>query len=117
MEGLLVLPEDINITPVRELPANVREQIQAEEGDYAITRPRSRTPSKIVDPQTMALLTEFDKPKTIVEAVLDISKTLGIPASRLLEDAFPVLQAFYSQKLLVDAGSQAEGRIVPTLEP
>ena len=45
----LVLPADVILVPVKDLPESVRQQVEAEEDDYALTRPRSRTPSRIVD--------------------------------------------------------------------
>ena len=42
----LVLPPDVLLVPVGDLPEEVRRQLTFEEGDYAVTRPRSRTPSR-----------------------------------------------------------------------
>ncbi len=115
MEGPLVLPDDLTFVPVAELPPQLREKIQAEDGDYAVTRPLSRTPSKIVDAQMYALLREFEKPKTIVEAVFHYSKAIHAKPSQVLDDAFPLLQSFVSAKLLVDPESGEGKKIEPTL--
>ena len=49
MHGPLVLPEDLKIVPLAELPPEVRAEVQGEDGAYALTRPLSRVPSKIID--------------------------------------------------------------------
>ena len=39
----MMLPVDLLLMPIAELPEHVRQQVQADEGDYALTRPNSRT--------------------------------------------------------------------------
>ncbi len=102
----LVLPEDVILMAVTELPAQVRAQLTCEEGDYAITRPRARTPSSIVDAQAAALLEEFRTPTTIVEAVIAFSQARQTDPQQTLEEAFPMLQRFLNARLLVPAGSE-----------
>ena len=55
----MVLPVDLLILPVQDLPEHVRQQVKAEEGDFALTRPNSRTPSRIIDAAAADLLKEF----------------------------------------------------------
>lgn len=98
---LLVLPSDVVLVPVGELAEEVRRQFEAEEGDVAITRPRSRTPSKIIDAHVAGLLTEFRAPKTIVEAVISYSQANQLDPQQTLEEAFPALQRFISSRILV----------------
>ena len=108
-----VLPADLVLVPVEELPAQVRGQIEFNEGDYAITRPRARTPSKVVDAQTAAFLKVFDKPKTIVEAIISYSLTNKSDPEQALVEAFPVLQSFIQSRLLVSPDSEEANRIEP----
>ena len=63
-----ILPPDIVIVPVDKLAPGLRRQIQHEPGDYAISRPRMRRPSKVVGPTTAGLLQEFRQPATILDA-------------------------------------------------
>lgn len=112
----LVLPADVVLVPVAELPAQVREQVEYEDGDYAITRPRARTPSKIVDAHAAELLKEFQMPKTIVEAVIGYSRATKTNPEKMLEDAFPMIQRFLQSRILVPADSDEVNQIVPNFD-
>jgi serine/threonine-protein kinase len=101
-----VLPKGIVITPVEELPAKLREQVQARDGDVAISRPQSRTPSRILDPQSAALLREFETPKTIGQAIAYYSRAVSSNPERTLEDALPMLTQMISWRLLVPPDSE-----------
>ena len=104
--GDIVLPSDIVLLPVEELPAETRKRLQYGEGDYALTRPRSRTPSSIVDARTARLLEILREPSTIVDAVIRYSRAEQLDPSETLESAFPVLQRFLNAGLLLAADSQ-----------
>src|ERR1017187_7698865 len=112
----MVLPVDVVFVPVTEMPERVRSQIEAEDGDWAITRPRSRAPSRIVDARAAELLREFEKPKTIVQAVIHYSRANKVDPDQTLEEAFPLFQRLVNAHFLVEAGSSEAGRIQPTLE-
>jgi len=43
-----ILPSDVEIRPVRELPREIRAQFAHEPGDWAVTRHNSRAASRIV---------------------------------------------------------------------
>ena len=116
MMGPMVLPADIQIVPLTELPPQVRSQIQGDDADFALTRPRSRTPSKVVDASSRDLIEQFREPSTIVDALVRYSKTLHVKPTDLLEDAYPLIQSLLAAKLLVEPGADGEA-IVPTLEP
>src|SRR5690606_25964336 len=66
----LILPADTVLEPVAGLPASVRSRLEAQEGEYALSRPRLRSSSRILDAGSAALVTEFRTARTIVEAVL-----------------------------------------------
>ncbi|MBI4538717.1 MAG: protein kinase [Gemmatimonadetes bacterium] len=111
----LVLPADVVLVPVTELPASVRARVGGEDGDYAVTRPLARTPSRIVDSEGAGLLQEFQTPQTIVEAVLRYSRARARDAERTLEDAYPLLLAFINAGLLVPPDSEGSRHIAPSL--
>ncbi|MDE3178514.1 MAG: protein kinase [Acidobacteriota bacterium] len=113
---LMVLPADIVVVPVTDLPEAVRRQAQAEEGDYALTRPRSRTPSRIIDANAAELLAHFRKPVTIVQAVIRYSREKKTDPERTLEEAFPLLERLAAARLLVPAHSEEAQQIQPSLE-
>src|SRR5215217_6821621 len=58
----LLLPADVLLVPVADLPEEVRRQFPHGEGDYAISRPRSRSTSRVLDAGAAALLGEFRSP-------------------------------------------------------
>lgn len=103
--GPLVLPRDVDVVPVAELPPDLREQIDHQPGDYCVTRPRSRVTTSVIDEGTAALLQCFREPATIVDAVIAFSSAVGLEPRRALEDAFPLLAGFIRDGLLLPAGS------------
>jgi eukaryotic-like serine/threonine-protein kinase len=114
MTGPLVLPDDVQIVPLSRFPSSVRVQVGGEIEDYAITRPRSRVPSKVIDAQAAALLREFAKPTTLVDAILRFATAAQREPQEVLEAVYPFLENCLLAKLLVVPGSSAEA-IQPTL--
>jgi eukaryotic-like serine/threonine-protein kinase len=113
----LLLPPDVLLVPVAELPEELRVQLRCEEGDYAVTRPRSRTPSRVVDAQAAALIGEFKSPRTIVEAVLRYSLAREVDPEETLEQAYPLLQGLVGTGFLVAEGDVGAESIHPSLVP
>jgi serine/threonine protein kinase len=111
-----VLPQDLVIAPIASLPAQVREQLDTQEGDYAITRPRSRTPSSILAADTAELLESFRTPTTVVEAIIHYSEAHNSDPSETLAEAFPIIEQFINSNLLVEADSEEAAWITQTLE-
>ncbi|HEY9422342.1 MAG TPA: hypothetical protein VIW92_13070, partial [Thermoanaerobaculia bacterium] len=68
-DRLLLLPDAV-LVPVADLPDDVRGRFEHEEGDFALTHPRLRAPSRILDARSAGLLEQFRTPRTIVEAVI-----------------------------------------------
>lgn len=101
MTEQIVLPDDIQLIPVTELPDSLRAKFGAVDGDYAVTRPFSRVPSKIVDKAAAALLAEFRTPSTIIEAITRFSRDLRLRPTAVLEDAYPLIESCLAAKLLV----------------
>lgn len=110
-----VLPDDVEILPVRELDAETRAKLGCEEDDFAVSRPRSRTVPKIVDRQAGELLLQFAQPRTIVDAIVEFSTARNEEPEQLLVDAYPMLQRFLRAGLLVETGSQGARRITTSL--
>jgi serine/threonine-protein kinase len=111
-----VLPEDLQITPVAELDPSVLALIEHQPGDFAINRPRSRTPPKIVDGKMGQLLKSFSTARPIVDAVLDFSDVNGLDPQQTLADAFPALMRFIRSGMLVELGSKRGRRILPQFD-
>jgi serine/threonine-protein kinase len=112
-----VLPSDVAIVPVAELAPQLRREIDHVDGDYSVTRPRSRTMSSIVDARTAALLETFREPSTIVDAVIAFSAAEGGDPRATLDDAVAVLGDFVDGGLLVAADSELAHPIDTSLAP
>ena len=112
----LVLPADVLMVPVEQLPQETRAALECGAGDYALTRPRARTPAKVIDADAAALLKQFQSPKTIVQAVIGYSRTAQADPQETLESAYPFLRALVLSALLVDSDSRDAERIVQSLD-
>lgn len=113
----LVLPPDLVLVPVHHLPDPVRASLQNADGDFAIARPGTRSPAKLVDGETAALLGEFRQPRTIADAVLRFSRSRGWDPESTLDDALPLLAELMDARLLVPPGSDEALRIEPRFLP
>jgi serine/threonine protein kinase len=110
--GPLCLPRDVMLTPVGELPAATREKLRSEDGDFALTRSRSRTPSRIIDARFAEFIREFSQPTTFVKAVIRFSRARGVSAEETFEEAFPLFERLVAGGFLV-AEADIEGPDAP----
>lgn len=111
----LVLPEDVVLLPVEQLPEEQRGQLACDEGDVAMTRLRSRTSSRILDAQAARLLERFRSPTTIVQAVYAHSQESRSDAFEVLESAFPLFQKLLHERLLVPVDAQSRSAVEVSL--
>jgi len=111
LSGPLVLPADVLLVPVAELSAAARRQLGWQDGDVAITRPRLRTPSRLVGAAAAELLREFAAPATVVEAVIRHSRASGADPDATLEAAYPLLSRLVREGFLVPAAGADAGGI------
>jgi eukaryotic-like serine/threonine-protein kinase len=107
----LVLPEDLLIIPVRDLPDEVRDKLGDEGEEFAITRPLAREPSKLIDASAARLIEQFREPKTIVQAVISYSRSNEADPERTLEDSLPLLRQLIGSGLLLPEGAHEALRI------
>jgi serine/threonine-protein kinase len=96
---------------VEDLPDTIREQITYDQSDYAISRPRLRTASRVIDEQAVRLLHEFREPTTIVDAILRYSDAHNLDPQQVLEGAFPLIEQFVNEHFLVYANTQEADEI------
>jgi eukaryotic-like serine/threonine-protein kinase len=118
--GSFVLPQDVELRPVLELTEDLRRSAGAADGDFALSRPNSRSRSKIVDADAAQLIRQFEKPSTIAQAVARFSRTQPseperIAPEKILEDALPLLRSLINAGLLVEAGSNQSTPSVESL--
>jgi serine/threonine protein kinase len=110
ISDLLRLPPDVILVPVGELSSEVREKLTCDAGDFAITRPRARTPSRIVDADAAALLREFTQPTAVVEAVIRFARSRGASPETTLDEAYPLLRQLLADGFLAaDGAADASG--------
>jgi hypothetical protein len=102
---------------VDELPRPLAAQLEYEEDDVAVTRPRSRSPSCIVDAETAIPLERFREPQLIIEAVMRRSLETSAGPYELLENTYPVIERLITGRLLVPRESMDSAEIVPSLRP
>jgi eukaryotic-like serine/threonine-protein kinase len=116
MIGTLVIAAGTVLLPVERLSDELRHQVQAAEGDYAITRPNSRINARIINGDAAKLLEEFRQPTTIVQAVIRYCSATKEEPESTLDAAFPMLERLFRARLLVPADSLQTQRIRPLLE-
>jgi serine/threonine-protein kinase len=112
-----VLPEDVVIAPVAELPASVRANFEHGDDDCAVTRPLGRGSSTVVDAHAAGLLEHFRTPATIVDAVIAYSAEAGLDPQETLEAAFDLLSGFVADGVLLVAGSELARPVATSLQP
>ena len=107
----MLLPPDVELTPVEQLPEELRAQFAYRAGDHAVTRPRGRSTSSIVDANTALLLASFRTPTRIVDAVLGFASERSLDPRETLERSYPVLRDLMADGFLVPADSPFAERI------
>jgi serine/threonine-protein kinase len=115
--GPFIVPSDVSITAVTRLPAALRRAAGARPGDFAITRPRSRAHSKIVDGTTAALLESFRAPTPIADAVIAFCRQRRVDPQSTLIEVFPLLRELVRDQFLVPLETPSARPIVPSLLP
>jgi len=113
----ILLSPDVILVPVAELPEEVRRRLDPEEGDWAITHPRARTPSRLLEARSAELLEEFKAPRTIVDAVIRYSQARDLDPESTLVEAYPLLERMLAAGFLVAEGSGDSGGVAASLAP
>ncbi|PYQ55045.1 MAG: hypothetical protein DMF53_28665 [Acidobacteria bacterium] len=113
----ILLSPDVILVPVADLPEEVRRRLDPNEGDWAITHPRARTPSRLLDAASASLLAELKTPRTIVDAVIRYSQARDLDPESTLVEAYPLLERLLAAGFLVSEGSDEAGGIAPSLKP
>ena len=111
----MVLPSDVRVLPVSGLPASLRRRLGAGAGAYALARPSSRAPDKILAAASAELVRQFRKPRRIVDAIIAFSRSRQSDPAGVLAEAYPLLRDLLNERLLVPADSPDAAAIVPGL--
>ena len=104
----LVLRNDVVLVPASELPPEMRDKFEFDDGDYTISLRHGRDPSQVIDGETASLLQLFRNPRTIVEAVIENSFALQKDPNVWLDELLPHLGAFLHKRVLVPVGDENE---------
>ncbi|HEU4889211.1 MAG TPA: phosphotransferase, partial [Thermoanaerobaculia bacterium] len=108
-----VLKGDVLLVPCAELDDDVRGRISFEEGDFTLSRRNGRAMAQVIDGETAALLELFRQPRTIVDAVVENSRSLGKEPEAWLDELLPHLGGFLRSRVLIPAGSEDEKEMRP----
>ncbi|HEV7919863.1 MAG TPA: lanthionine synthetase LanC family protein [Thermoanaerobaculia bacterium] len=111
-----VLKDDVLLIPCAELSEEMRERVSFDEGDFTLSRRHGRGLAQVIDGETAALLKLFREPRTIVDAVLQNSRSAGRDPAVWLDELLPHLGKFLQNNILVPAGSAEEQEIRPRHE-
>jgi len=111
-----VLKRDVLLTPCAELSDDVRKRISFDEGDFTLSYRHGRAAVRIIDGQTAALLELFREPRTIVDAVIENSRSLGKNPHRWLDELLPQFATLVDNRVLVPAGDEGGKEIRPRYE-
>ena len=112
----LVLPSDVLIIPVADLPEQQQQQLGTD-GDFALTRPRGRSTSSLIGAAAADLLSEFRAPTTVIDAIIRYSRRNVVDPEATLDDAYPVLKSCVDEGYLVEPGSEQADAITADLAP
>lgn len=111
----LLLPEDVAVAPVANLPGELSHRVAHETGDFYVTRAHTRSGSIIVDAQTAALLEHFRAPSTVIDAIVAFCRATELDPRRTLDDAFVTLTDLVAARVLVPAESTLAQPIASSL--
>ena len=111
---LLILPDDVLLTPLADLPDALRRQLPAVPHGYAVGRARVRASSKVMGQDAARLLQHFRRPSRIVDAL--IVESNGHDPRVALTESFPLLRSCYEARILVAAHSPDAHVIEPSLD-
>jgi eukaryotic-like serine/threonine-protein kinase len=96
------LAEGVELIPVKEINDLPQlKDIEFDIDDFVLNKPKSRHRSKLVTKDMATLLKQFEKPTTIVDAILSYATSIEQDPTQLLEDAYPFIMDLVKQELLV----------------
>jgi serine/threonine-protein kinase len=102
--------------PAEQLSDDLRRKVDCADRDYVVTRPRSRTSSKVLDAGSAELLAQFKEPKQIIDAVVAFSAATGQDPEATLEEFYPLLRELIEGGFLVASDSELAEVIKASLQ-
>lgn len=106
------LAEGVELIPIREVSDMPEfKDLEYEADDYVLNKVRSRHRSKIISRDMAMFLKNFEKPATIVEAVIDYAAVLQEDPTQMLADAHPFIMNLVRDELLVFEWEDSTGSV------
>lgn len=112
----LILPPDVLIMSGSEVDEATRVRCGCGPGDFIVTRPRSRTQSRVVTAEVADLLSRFRRAQTFAEALSSFSSEHAVDPEEVLPAAFAALTPFLRSGWLASDSTPGSNEIIPTLE-
>ena len=104
----MVLRKDVLLLPVADLAPELRDKLTFDDGDFALSRTHGRALSQVIDGETASLLQLFQRPCTIVDAVIESSRALKKDPQVWLDEVLPFIGVFVQNRVLVSADGEVE---------
>ena len=107
----LHLPSESQLVVIADLPEKYAQQLEAESGDYLLSKHHGRVTSKILNAELADILGYFREQKTLVEAIVDYHHTHQenkVESEQLLESLFPTIIELVQDGFLIPEQLQAE---------
>ncbi|KQX69456.1 lanthionine synthetase LanC family protein [Streptomyces sp. Root1310] len=115
--GTLILPDDVELTPVTQIDADQLAGIPHEATDWILTRPMSRTRSSVVANDLALVLRQFRGGARIVDVIIGLARGTSQDPQRLLDEVWPALSRLIDAEWLVLEGSPKSTRPEPWHAP
>jgi serine/threonine-protein kinase len=115
LTGQLVLPNDLVMTPVAQLPPEVRRRFASKDGDVVLSRLGTRLRSCVIDGAGAGLLSFFQSPTRIVDAIVGYCGVHGLGTRETLVATYPMFRALVSDGLLIGAEQSTPKESAPLL--
>ncbi len=112
-----VLPDDSILVPVDTLAEGQRRSMEAEPGDFLLSRRTGRGRSKILDARTAKLVEVFREPHSLVDGVISFSRESTEDPERVLESAYETFVQLIRNNFLVEDGSPETAPTEASLAP
>lgn len=103
-----VLPENVRLISMFDLPEQVKAKFEYEENDFVITFSNTRNTSKVIDADSASLLREFSTPKTLVEGIFKYSILNQLNPQEVLESSYMLLAQLRNEGFLIDAEGEMD---------
>jgi len=111
----LRLDANVLIISADQLDSEVRLRCKCESDEYVVSKPRSRSLSRVVSKDVATLLEQFRHPSTIVDAVIRLSKEENTEPSSLLPNVLDALLPFIQARWLTSESDEFPLLHVPSL--